>query len=144
LYFVDSPTRRIDVFDYSVAAGTLARRRTLASVAGVPGNPDGLTVDADGRVWVAFFGGGQVRCFAPSGRLEAIIEVPGAKHVTSCAFGGVALDRLFITTARFHVAPEDLPSQPAAGRLHVIAPGVVGKPCVPFPADFRDRRRSGA
>lgn len=95
-YYVDSATHRIDQYDWTPAG--LSDRRPLVEVSG-DGMPDGLTVDADGNIWVAMFGGGQVRCYAPTGGLEYVLEVPVAQ-VTAVTFAGEALDELIITTSR--------------------------------------------
>jgi sugar lactone lactonase YvrE len=112
VYYVDTPTRRIDVFD---AAGSheLTNRRAFVEIDG-PGKPDGLTVDADGCVWVALYGGGAVHRYTPDGRLDRTVEVPAA-NTTSCAFGGAELRDLYITSA----ASDDA----LAGALFV-APGI--------------------
>ena len=85
--------------------------------------PDGLTVDADGGVWAAVWGGGAVLRYDPDGRLRESIELP-AGHVTSCAFGGPELDQLYISTAQ---GPGTL-----GGALFVCQPGVKGQPSYPF------------
>jgi len=96
MYYVDSPTRRIDVFD--VGEDQLpVNRRTLATIE--DGFPDGLTVDADGCVWVALWDGGAVRRYTPSGELDRVVELP-VRRPTACAFGGADLADLYITTAR--------------------------------------------
>ncbi|SEF54820.1 Sugar lactone lactonase YvrE [Nonomuraea solani] len=94
LYYVDTPTGRVDVFDYDPATGEMADRRTFAELP----QPDGLTVDATGHVWVALWGGGAVVRLRPDGGHDLTLEVP-ATNVTSCAFGGAGLDELYVTTA---------------------------------------------
>jgi sugar lactone lactonase YvrE len=124
-YYADTATQKIDVFDYDAASG-LTGRRTFVSLPG--GAPDGLTVDAQGGVWVALNQGGQVRRYTPAGALDEVVEVPVA-GVTACAFGGPALDELFITTSREGLAPGDVP---AAGSLFRAAVGVRGLPVREF------------
>ncbi|MGW0609967.1 SMP-30/gluconolactonase/LRE family protein [Streptomyces sp. NPDC002788] len=97
MYYIDSPTRRVDVFDY--ADGRLSGRRTLVEIEEGAGFPDGLTVDADGCVWVALWQGSAVRRYTPGGELDRVIELP-VPLVTACAFGGAGLSDLYITTAR--------------------------------------------
>lgn len=123
-YYNDTPTERITVFDWSPEGG-LAGGRTLAEI---DGHPDGLTVDADGRVWTAVIGGGRVECWSPEGTLEEVVEV-GARKVTACAFGGAGLDELYITTSREGMTDGE---DPAAGSLFAARPGVRGKAVIPF------------
>ncbi|PKV83570.1 SMP-30/gluconolactonase/LRE family protein [Streptomyces sp. TLI_146] len=97
MYYVDSPTRRIDVFDYD---GQLAHeRRPFAVIESGSGFPDGLTVDADGGIWVALWDGAAVRRYDPDGTLGLVVELP-VRRPTACAFGGPDLTDLYITTAR--------------------------------------------
>ncbi|MFE2262930.1 SMP-30/gluconolactonase/LRE family protein [Streptomyces griseosporeus] len=99
MYYIDTPTRRIDVFDHSPDDGRVSGRRPLAEIEEGAGFPDGLTVDADGCVWVALWDGGAVRRYTPTGRLDRTITLP-TPRVTACAFGGPDLTDLYITTAR--------------------------------------------
>jgi sugar lactone lactonase YvrE len=126
-YYVDTPTRRIDVFDYDPAEG-LSGRRAFVDAASAHGRPDGLTVDAEGGVWVAFFGGSAVRRYTPDGRLDLVVDLP-VRQITACAFGGENLDRLYITTSREHLSPDD---EPTAGALYAYDAGVRGLPVRPF------------
>ncbi|MGW4118623.1 SMP-30/gluconolactonase/LRE family protein [Nocardia sp. NPDC004711] len=129
LYHADSPTRRVDAFDYDPDTGTLGAGRPFAHFD--DGEPDGLTVDAEGHVWVAVWGAGQVRAFDPSGNLHTTVDV-GPSQVSSCAFAGPNLDVLVITTA----AEGGAAREPGAGRLFACVPGVIGLPSTPF-ADER-------
>ncbi|MBT1091864.1 SMP-30/gluconolactonase/LRE family protein [Streptomyces sp. Tu102] len=97
MYYIDSPTRRIDVFDH--ADGRVGDRRPFAEIEDGAGFPDGLTVDADGCVWVALWDGSAVRRYTPAGELDRVIELP-VPRVTACAFAGPDLTDLYITTAR--------------------------------------------
>ncbi|MVU83491.1 SMP-30/gluconolactonase/LRE family protein [Nocardia sp. ET3-3] len=129
LYYADSPTHRVDAFDYDLDTGTLGEARPFAHFE--DGEPDGLTVDAEGNVWVAVWGAGQVRGFDPAGSLRTTIEV-GPSQVSSCTFAGPALDVLVITTAAENEAAEEA----FAGRLFTCVPGTTGLPMTPF-ADSR-------
>ncbi|MER5308576.1 SMP-30/gluconolactonase/LRE family protein [Streptomyces sp. NPDC002773] len=129
LYYADSPTTRVDVFTYDTVTGTLSDRRPFAVLD--RGVPDGLTVDSEGRVWVAVWGGGEVLAFTPQGALHARVEVP-ASHVTSCAFAGPDLDVLVITTATEGLDEDRRRAEPEAGRLFACRPGARGLPTPPY------------
>ena len=126
-YYTDSMTHRIDAFDYDGERG-LTGRRPFAAVSEDDGLPDGLTVDRDGGVWVAFYGGSAVRRFGADGAFEEVLELP-VTQVTACTFGGPDLDELYITTSRENVPDGE---QPAAGSVYRARPGVAGLPVVPF------------
>jgi len=98
MYYIDSLTYRVDVFDYEPGTGAIGNRRTFASLGAGGVMPDGLAVDSEGGVWVALWGGSGLRRYAPDGRLTLSVDVPSA-NVTSCAFGGPDLRTLYITTA---------------------------------------------
>jgi sugar lactone lactonase YvrE len=126
-YYNDTDTYRTDVFDYDAEAG-LTGRRPFVEVPPDVGRPDGLTVDAEGGVWVAMNGGGSVHRFAPDGVLDAAVEVP-ARKVTACTFGGPGLAELFITTSREGLEPDE---DPLAGSLFRASVGVSGVPVREF------------
>ncbi|MFI1719732.1 SMP-30/gluconolactonase/LRE family protein [Streptomyces sp. NPDC020489] len=113
MYYIDSPTRRVDVFDHD--GGRVSGRRVFAEIEEGAGFPDGLTVDADGCVWVALWDGGAVRRYTPRGDLDRVVSLP-TPRVTACAFGGAGLTDLYITTARVGL---DAP-HPVAGSLLVV------------------------
>ena len=127
MYYADSPLRRIDVFDYDPATGEALARRAFADLSEAEGVPDGLTVDADGCVWVAMWGGSALRRFTPDGQPNAVLPVP-VSQPTSCAFGGPGLADLYITSARVGLTDDQLAAQPLAGRLLHVRPGPVGLP----------------
>jgi sugar lactone lactonase YvrE len=131
MYYVDTPTRRIDVFDFDVATGDIQGRRPFVSVDGTDGKPDGLCVDADGCVWVAVNGGGQVRRYTVDGALDVVLEVP-ARQVSACCFGGEDLTDLFITTGREGFTDQLAAEQPLAGSLFVAAGIAAGAPTPRF------------
>lgn len=123
-YYVDSLTGRIDVFDDE--DDQLVGRRPFTTVEG--GGPDGLTVDAEGGVWVALWGGSAVHRYDASGTLSEVVEIPAAQ-VSACTFGGEDLGTLFVTTSR-----ENLPEgeDPQAGSVFAVEPGVSGLPVLPY------------
>ena len=125
-YYDDTATHRVDVFDYDRDTGLTARRPFV--VLPDDGNPDGLTVDAEGGVWVALFGGGVVHRYTADGALDVVVEVPAAQ-VTACTFGGPRLDQLFVTTSREGLGPDD---DPLAGALFRADVGVAGQPVREF------------
>lgn len=97
MWYIDTPTRSIGLYAYPEHGPVGPLIRTI-DTSDLPGDPDGMTLDADGNLWVAFWGGSSVRCFSPGGALLETVELP-VPQVTSVAFGGAALDRLYITTA---------------------------------------------
>ncbi|GEC08058.1 calcium-binding protein [Streptomyces spinoverrucosus] len=113
MYYIDSPTRRIDVFD--TVDGHVTGRRPLAGIEEGAGFPDGLTVDADGCVWVALWDGGAVRRYTPTGELDRVLQLP-VPRPTACAFGGPDLTDLYITTARVGLTAPT----PLSGSLLVV------------------------
>ncbi|WP_329242557.1 SMP-30/gluconolactonase/LRE family protein [Streptomyces canus] len=125
MYYIDSPTRRVDVFDHE--SGRLSDRRLFVGIEDGAGFPDGLTVDADGCVWVALWDGGAVRRYTPDGTLDHVITLP-TPRVTACAFGGPDLTDLYITTARVGL---DAP-HPVAGSLLVVPGAGKGVAQQPF------------
>ncbi|MZD06979.1 SMP-30/gluconolactonase/LRE family protein [Streptomyces sp. SID5785] len=128
MYYVDTPTRRIDVFDVSDMSGEhVAGRRPFARVDEGAGYPDGLTVDAEGCVWVALWDGGALHRYTPSGTLDRVITLP-VRRPTACAFGGPALTDLYVTTARVGL---DDPA-PLEGSLLVLPHAGRGLPQPPF------------
>jgi sugar lactone lactonase YvrE len=124
MYFIDTPTYTVTVFDYRLDNGRPSRPRPLVEVTG--GMPDGLCVDDDGCLWVALWGGAAVHRYTPQGRLDAVLQVP-APNVTSCAFAPDG--RLYVTTASVGV---DLAEHPHAGSLFVADVGVGGPLATPW------------
>jgi sugar lactone lactonase YvrE len=123
MYYVDTPTRRIDVFDWDAEAGAIANRRPLVELEPGAGDPDGLVVDEDGCIWVALWDGFAVRRYGPDGELLGSVSLP-AGRVTKAAFGGADLDELYVTTA---LGPE-----PQSGGVFRALPGVRGLPAHAF------------
>jgi sugar lactone lactonase YvrE len=132
-YFVDSAesVRRIRAFEFDPEAGTLGASTDLATFHAAEGVPDGLTVDAEGGVWVAMWGGGTVRRFAPVGRTLEVLPLP-VSQPTCPGFGGSALDQLFVTSAWEGMDDASRAAEPLAGHVFVTSPGVRGLPAARY------------
>ena len=125
LYYADTFAFSVDAFDFDLESGSIDNRRPVVAFDGSQGLPDGLCVDAEGWLWVALWGGGAVRRYAPDGTPGDVIELP-CDNVTCPSFGGPDLGDLYITTATSGLTPEQLEQQPAAGALFRCRPGVTG------------------
>ena len=132
-YYADSNSGRVDLFDTDPATGALGSRRPFVTIPEAEGIPDGLTLDAEGCVWLAVWDSGEVRRFTPDGRLDTVVRLP-ARQVTSAAFGGPDLGTLYITTAWEGLTSADLAEQPHAGDIFACTPGVTGRPPFLFAA----------
>jgi sugar lactone lactonase YvrE len=127
MYYIDSPTQRVVSFDYDLDTGRLGDQRLFAGIETTDGLPDGLTVDAEGCVWVCLFGGGRIRRYRPDGGLDGEIVLP-LTNPTCPGFGGADLNTLYITTARHRLTSEQLEREPLAGALLQLDVGVAGRP----------------
>jgi sugar lactone lactonase YvrE len=134
MYYVDTGSRRVDVFDVAPETGTIDNRRPLITFPEADGKPDGLILDAEGFLWVALWQGSAVRRYSPDGRLVQQIDLP-VSCPTKCAFGGERLDELYITSARAGLATDaERAREPHAGSLFVARPGVTGRRATIFRA----------
>ncbi len=131
MYYIDTFAGGVDVFDFELGNGEVSNRRRLVSFSPEDGIPDGLAVDSEGHVWVALFGGGCVRRYAPDGLLVDRLELP-VSQPTSVAFGGDDLGDLYVTTATYQLTAEQLEEQPHAGATFVSRVGVTGTPVHAF------------
>jgi sugar lactone lactonase YvrE len=131
MYFIDSATQGIDVFDYDAGTGSAGTRRRLVTIDPAHGIPDGMTADDRGNLWVACFGGAAIRCFSPAGEELDKVLFP-VTQVTSCAFGGPGLADLYVTTAAYRLSVGQLHGEPHAGATFVCRPGAVGLPASSF------------
>lgn len=122
MYLVDSPTRSVQAFDY----GDTLRRRGAFAVSGDEGLPDGLCVDAEDHLWVAYFEGRRLVRHTPDGGTDLVVELP-VSQVTSCCFGGADLDTLYISTARENFSPQRRSAEPTAGGLFRARTGHRGR-----------------
>ena len=124
-YSIDTVPGRVWVRDYDVTGGRYGERRLFLDV--VDGSPDGMCTDADGNLWVAIWGRGEVRCFSPGGVHRATVEV-AAPNTTSVAFVGPDLDTLLITTASEQLNAARLAEHPDSGKLFTASVDAVGLP----------------
>lgn len=132
MYYIDTPTHEVWAFDYDVKSGEISNKRTVVTFEQGKGAPDGMTIDADGNLWIALWGGRAVVCHDPNtGERLHQVDLP-CDQVTSCAFGGADLDELYITTARVGYSEEKLAEQPLAGRLFRVKVGVKGVPAFAY------------
>jgi sugar lactone lactonase YvrE len=127
-YFIDSLTRRVDRRRWDPATGDISDAQPLVTFPPSDGLPDGMCIDVEGHLWVAFWGGGCVRRIdSRTGAVLARMDFP-VSRVTCCSFGGANLDTLFVTTAAEGLDASARAAQPLAGRVFTIHPGVRGRP----------------
>jgi sugar lactone lactonase YvrE len=134
MYLVDSGPRVIHAYAFDGDRGTISAERALVTVPEEVGAPDGMTVDADGDLWVAVYGGGRVNRYSPEGVLRQTFMIP-AEQTTSCAFGGHALTRLYVTTATENWSDEQRRAEPGAGLVYRVETDARGRPARPFRPD---------
>jgi sugar lactone lactonase YvrE len=132
MYFADSDLHAMDAYTLDAASGKVLERRPFSNTV-KPAVPDGATVDAEGHVWLAEYGGWRVIRYAPDGRMSRVLKMP-VKNPTSCTFGGPDLRTLFITTASQRLTDQEKIDQPLAGALLSIDVGVQGLPDSAFAA----------
>jgi sugar lactone lactonase YvrE len=130
MYHTDSALRVIYAFDFS-ASGEISNRRLFKQFREDEGHPDGMTVDADGNLWVCFWDGWCIRRLTPDGEIAERLAMP-VQRPSSCAFGGPDLDRLYVTSARRGIDEQALVMQPCAGGLFLVESGARGVREVPF------------
>mgnify|MGYP001787624961 FL=1 len=130
MYYIDTPTHRIDAFAFDPDSGSLSDRRTVVRMPPGSGAPDGMTIDAEGGLWVALWGGAAVHRYV-DGNLDRVVDLP-VTQPTSATFGGAGLDELFITSASVGLSPEQRRDQPLAGAVLRVRPGVRGVPASPY------------
>ena len=134
MYLADSGPRVVHAFSFDADGGTISDGRVLVTVSAEVGSPDGLTVDADGDLWVAIYGGGRVQRYSPDGVLRETLLVP-AMQSTSCAFAGPGLNRLYVTTATEGWSDDERRAQPEAGLVYRFETDATGRPAEPFRPD---------
>ncbi len=134
MYLVDSGPRVIHAFAFDADRGAISEGRVLVTLTEDVGSPDGMTVDADGGLWVAVYGGGRVHHYSPDGVLRQVLAVP-AQQSTCCAFAGPGLNRLYVTTATEGWSDEQRRADPAAGLVYRLDTDAIGRPAAPFRPD---------
>lgn len=127
MYYVDTPTRRIDRFAFDRDSGALSDRDTFVDLATAEGVPDGICVDVEGGVWVAMWGGGCLHRYTAAGRRDQVVEVPAA-HPTKMVFGGADYRDMFVTSAREPLPVDSRATFPDAGAVFVSRVDVPGRP----------------
>ena len=131
MYLVDSGPRTVSAFAFDADAGTMSDGRVLVTIDEEVGAPDGMTVDAEGDLWIAVYGGGRVVRYSPDGVLRQTLPVP-AVQTTSCAFGGPGLRQLYVTTATEDWSDEQRRADPTAGLVYRVAMDATGRPATAF------------
>jgi sugar lactone lactonase YvrE len=133
-YYIDSPTQEIRAYHFDLETGEINRNRTVIRVPKELGTPDGMSIDQEGKLWVAHYGGFGVYCWDPdNGKLLKKITLP-APNVTSCVFGGENLDHLLITTARENLTEVQLKEYPESGDVFLVKTNTQG--FLPNPCEF--------
>jgi sugar lactone lactonase YvrE len=135
LYYIDTPTRRVDRFGIS-ADGALHDRTTVVPIRPGVGEPDGMCIDAEGCLWVALWGGHAVHRYSPDGELLAVVDVD-APQVSSCCFGGPAGATLFITTSQEGMDATERATHAQSGKVFCVDVEMAGRPAAAFGAPLR-------
>jgi sugar lactone lactonase YvrE len=125
MYFTDSFRYSVYAYDCDAEAGTIANRRIFVQTSPDAGIPDGLTVDSEGFVWSAFWGGWRVVRYNPEGKVDREYRLP-VPNPSSCAFGGKRLDELYITSASLGLSKEEKEQHAQSGDLFCLKAGIVG------------------
>jgi sugar lactone lactonase YvrE len=141
LYIADTRRGYIYAHDFDPQSATLGARRTFADTGSLPGGPDGATIDRDGYLWSALWGGGALVRFDPRGRIERVVRLPVSKP-TSCTFGGAGYRQLFVTTATRGITAAQLSAEPLAGRVLQLDVGVAGLAPARFDSRADERERA--
>ncbi len=132
MYLNDTVSGKVQAFDFDLAHGSISRERTWLQFAPQDGLPDGMTTDAQGRLWIAHWGGACVTCHDPVTATElARISLP-TSHITNCTFGGADLRTLFITSAQVGLSLQQLAREPMAGALFAVDMLCAGTPAPLF------------
>ena len=123
MYYIDSPTRQVCCFDYDEDTGDITNRRVVIDFKQdmSHGFPDGMTIDNEGKLWVAEFNGSSICRWNPeNGEMLRRVSIP-APNVTSCCFGGPDYSTLYVTTASFGLTEKDLAKYPMSGKILAVS-----------------------
>lgn len=128
MYYVDSFDYNVKAYDFDLATGEISNERTIITITEPGHSPDGMTIDDEGMLWVAIWGGFCVNRYNPNtGELIGTVQVP-VPHVSSCAFGGEEMNTLFITTAKAGLSEQQLKEYPLSGSFFIADTGCKGLP----------------
>jgi L-arabinonolactonase len=125
MYFADSPTREIWAYDYDTQTGDVSNKKVFANFSDQPGTPDGSIVDSEGYLWNAQWNGHRVIRYRPDGTVDRVVSFP-VMNPTCLAFGGEALDVLYVTTSRYLMTPEQIKAEPLSGGLFAVMVDIKG------------------
>jgi sugar lactone lactonase YvrE len=133
MYYINTPTNYVFAFDYDIESGEISNQRVAVDLTHEKGYADGMIIDEEGMLWIAFYGGWRVARYNPeNGELLKQIELP-VENVSCCTFGGPGLNDLYITTASKGMGKEALQQQPLAGSLFILKDcGYKGLPAAKF------------
>lgn len=120
MYYIDTPTRQVCAYDFDIVTASLSNKRIVINIPVDEGYPDGMTIDKEGNLWIAHWGGWQITRWNPeNGKKMNSIKLP-VSRVTSCTFGGKDLTNLYITSASVGLSAKEMSKQPLAGSVFVI------------------------
>lgn len=120
MYYIDTLTRQVVSFDFDIINGGLSNKRVIIEIPETDGYPDGMTIDSEGMLWIALWGGYRIARYNPlSGEMTHNFRLP-VSQISSCTFGGENLQDLYVTTAKTGLQTHEIRKQPLAGRLFVI------------------------
>lgn len=126
MYYIDTPTQVVVAYDRDLSSGGIQNRRVVVEIDPHEGQPDGMTIDERGFLWIALWGGSAVVCYDPAtGKRIDRVDLP-VSLVTSCAFGGDDLQDFYITSARIGLREDEIAKEPLAGSLFRTRLGVKG------------------
>jgi L-arabinonolactonase len=125
MYFADTRRHVIYAFDYDLDEGTPHNRREFVDLSSYEGLPDGATVDSEGCLWSAMFSGGRIVRYTPKGKIDRVIGFP-VTQINSLTFGGSDMRTIFVVSSKHLLNDAGLASQPLAGDIFAVDPGIKG------------------